>query len=80
MIIETGGQLTLFLMLGVVALFVSNLTSYISVSPVAIGSIELLVHLFIGRLYVHLDWWIVHVLLLLFVWLELAVVGLFQHV
>ena len=80
MIIETGCQLTLLLILGVVALFVSNLTSYISVSPVAIRSIQLLVHLFICRLHVDLDWWVVDVLLLLFVRLELAVVGLFQHI
>ena len=80
MIIETGCQLTLFLILGVVTFFVFNLTSYISVSPVTISSIELLVDLFIGWFDFNLDWWVVDILLLLFVWLELAIVGLFQNI
>lgn len=80
MIIETGRQLTLFLILGVITFFVLNLTSYISVSPVAIRSIKFFVHQSVGWFDFNLNWWIVKILLLLFVWLELAVVGLLQNV
>jgi len=70
MIIETGCQLTLFLKFGVITFFILNLSSYISVSPLAIRSIKFCVHLFVGWFNFNIHWWVVKILLLLFLWLE----------
>lgn len=80
MIIKTGSQLTLFLIFSVVTIFLFNLTSYISVCPVTIRCVKLFVHRFVGWFDFNLDWWIINILLLLFVWLKLAVVSLFQNI
>lgn len=80
MIIETGSQLSLFLKFGIITFFILNLTSYISVCPVAIRSIKFFVHQSIGWFSIEFHYWIVKILLLLFLWLVCAVVGLLQNI
>ena len=57
MIIETGSQLTLFLKFGIITFFILNLTSYISVCPVAIRRIKFFVHQSIGWFSIEFHYW-----------------------